>query len=223
MSLSRILHHPLGLIGLVFFLSAAPSVFLPFSYLYQHISLPFRTIILSLVALVFLMLVPMAVIVFLFEEKLSAYGWRLPVDTHASRRLIIASTLVLLPFIFYLSTQDIFHGYYSRYGIGFLEFLVTGGIFTFLYYLAEEFLFRGFLFFGLWPRLGYHSFWIIGSLFAFLHITKPPAEIILSFFASIIFCYLSLKTKSFLPAAIVHFIIAVVLNVLTILIPPLNG
>lgn len=214
MSISRIFRHPFWLITLAFFLNAVPSLLLSYSSLYQRIPLSFQPAILSLASALFLMLIPMTMIVFLFHEKLADYGWRLPVDTRASRKLIISVTLILLPFILFLSTQDIFREYYSRHGITPFEFLVTGGVFTFLYFLSEEFLFRGFLFFGLWPRLGYHSFWIISVLFAFLHITKPPTEIVLSFFTSFIFCYLSLKTKSFIPAAIVHFIIALTLNAL---------
>ena len=222
MSMSRIFRHPFWLIPLAFLLNAAPSLFLSFLPLDWCVPLSLQTAILSFASLAFLVALPLAMIIFFFHEKPASYGWRLPVDTRAARNLTLSATLLLLPVILFLSTQDAFRAYYSRPGISIFTFLVTGGAFTFLYYLSEEFLFHGFLFFGLWPRLGYHSFWIISTLFAFLHITKPPAEIALSFFGSLIFCHLSLKTKSFLPATIVHFIIAFSLNALTTFAPPLH-
>lgn len=222
MSISRILRHPFSLILLAFFLNAAPSLLLSFLPFYHRAPSSLQAILLSLATFASLVLLPMAIIAFLFREKLSVYGWRLPADPRTARRLIAATTLLLLPLVLFLSTQDIFREYYARHGMTPVAFLITGGIATLLYFLSEEFLFHGFLFFGLLPRLGSHSFWIISALFAFLHITKPPAEIALSFFTSLIFCHLSLKTKSFLPAAIVHFFIAFTLNTLTTFAPPFH-
>lgn len=211
---TRILRHPISLVLLTFFLNVAPSSFLPFSYLYRNFSLSSQSVALLLVTLIFLVALPLATIIFVFNEKPAAFGWRLPSDLREAKKVAAYAILALLPFILFFSTQDIFRGYYSTYGVSISDFLLKAVFLTFFYYLAEEFLFHGFLFFGLWSRVRYHSFWIVSLLFAFLHIGKPPTEIIFSFFASLLFCYLSLKTKSFLPAAIVHYTIALMLNII---------
>src|SRR3990167_4166366 len=74
-------------------------------------------------------------------------------------------------------------------------------------------IFSRFLFFGLLHKIGYHSFWITSLLFSFFHLTKPMPEILFAFLTSFLFCYLSLKTKSFIPAVIVHYFISLSLNI----------
>lgn len=214
MRTARFFRHPLSIVFLTLFLAAAPSAFIPYSYLYKNFSLAAQPFVLLAAAIIFLVLIPVAIIRFVYSQPLTAFGWRLPEDTKETRKLIIVSLLAFLPIILFFSTQDIFRLYYSSYGISIELFLLKGVLLTLLYYLAEEFLFHGFFFFALWHRLRYHSYWIVSGLFAFLHITKPPQEIAFSFFASMVFCHLSYRTKSFIPAAIVHFTIGLALNIL---------
>jgi len=55
--------------------------------------------------------------------------------------------------------------------------IVTASLVLFFFIPAlSEFLFRGFLLWGLWRRIGHHSFWVGSLLFALLHITKPALE-----------------------------------------------
>ena len=92
-----------------------------------------------------------------------------------------------------------------------------------IYYFAEEFLFRGFLFWGLWHKIKYHSFWITSLIFSIFHLSKPLPEVFFAFFVSLIFCYLSFKTKSFVPAAVTHFLVAIALNALIIFVAGEGG
>jgi membrane protease YdiL (CAAX protease family) len=88
-----------------------------------------------------------------------------------------------------------------------------------IYYFCEEFIFRGVLFFGLWDKLKFHTFWIVNILFALLHFTKPLPEVFFAFFVGSAMTYLSFKTKSFLPAVVTHASISLILNFLILYRP----
>lgn len=219
MFFSRLLQHPFSLFIVTLFLAVAPSFFIPFSYLYRHFSLLSQSLIVLGKSLFFMLAMPMAIIAFVLDKPLSAFGWLVPKNRKEVGKAIVLASLVFIPIILLFSTYESFRGRYSLYGASIPYFLLNAGLFASLYYLAEGFLFFGFLFFGFWPRLRYHSFWIVSILFTLLHVTKPGPEIAFSFFSSLIFCYLSLKTKSVFPAAIVHVVIAFILNVLVTFVP----
>ena len=72
----------------------------------------------------------------------------------------------------------------------------------------------GFLLFGLYGKIGVHAVWISRAVFAALHFSKPAMEIPVAFFSGILLSALALKTKSFIPPAIAHFLMALTLNIL---------
>lgn len=165
-------------------------------------------------ALLGMVVAPIFFIKHILREEVSWYGWRLPDNWKKGAFLVFVSLLILMPFILIFSGIEGFREYYSSTE-GFLrESFFLMAIMSMIYFFSEEFLFRGFLFFGLMKRVGLHSFWISSLLFMVLHIPKPLPEVFFSFFAGLIFCYLSFKTKSFVPAAISHFVIAFLMNLL---------
>ena len=164
-------------------------------------------------AFLLMFLLPSFLIKYAFKEKLSDFGLNIP-NIKETLKLSLTILLIFLPIIFFLSGQKSFEDYYFINGQLNIFFLLTSAFASLFYYFSEEFLFRGFLFFGLWNRLKIHSFWIISLLFSFLHLSKAKGEFIFAFFFSLAACYLSLKTKSFIPAVLVHFILALTLNIL---------
>lgn len=167
-------------------------------------------------SLFWMLVVSLILAKFLFKEKPAFFGFRLPEKRLHAIALILLSFVILVPIMIFFSGQEQFQVFYSPDNQSIWRFLLVVVVLSFGYYLAEEFLFRGFLFWGLFHKIGYHSFWITSGIFALLHINKPPLEIPFSFFASLLFCYLSFKTKSFIPAFLVHFTIALILNALII-------
>ena len=159
-------------------------------------------------------LVPVWILKRFFRKSLRDYGLAWPEKVKTAAALTALGFLVLLPFLFFFSKKAEFINYYSTGGSSLWQFLAAGIAAPLIYYFAEEFLFRGFLFFGLLRRIGYNAFWLSSLLFAFLHVTKPTDEILFAFFSGFVFAYLSFKTKSILPAALLHFLVAVVLNLL---------
>ncbi len=172
----------------------------------------------SIEALVFMGFAPALLLIFRFKEPLTSFGFQLPTNKKEAAVLIFLTLVVLMPVIIFFSGQEVFQDYYAfKKGtpVGVLVLIVLPSL---IYYFAEEFLFRGFLFWGLWHKIKYHSFWLTSLIFSLLHASKPVPEIFFAFFASLIFCYLSFRTKSFAPAAIVHFLIAITLNLLIVFI-----
>lgn len=163
----------------------------------------------SLVFCVMLLGVPIVITSRFLKLPLSAIGVRFPENTKASLLCSFCVIAIFLPVIILFSKQTAFISYYAI-KLSFLPFVVSVGA-SAAYYLAEEFFFHGFLLLYIQRWMGLHSIWITSVLFAWLHLGKPLPEIVFAFFLGIALSLLSLKTKSFLPAAFVHFILAAAL------------
>jgi len=168
----------------------------------------------ALLALFSMFFLPIFALKRLFKDNPESYGLRFPENPRKSFWLTLAAILVLLPVIVFFGTEEAFQAYYSMGSVSLTQFLVAAVFASLIYYAAEEFLFRGFLFWGLWYKIKYHSFWVSALIFAFFHLTKPLPEVFFAFFAGLVFAYLSFKTKSFIPAVVAHFAIALILNLL---------
>jgi len=74
---------------------------------------------------------------------------------------------------------------------------------------ASEFLYRGFLIFGLKEKFGAGSILLQMIPFALLHLNKPELETISTIFTGILFGYVAYRGRSFWPAFIIHLFINV--------------
>lgn len=148
---------------------------------------------------------------FIFKEKPQEMGLALPEKKMLALFLIAFALLLLVPWIIYFAHRPDFSGY-SFGSPSILQFtLMTITLYP-LYYVGEEFFFRGFLFLGLWKRVGWHSFWITDIVFTLSHIGKPWPEIIMCIPVSVIFNCLTLWTRSIFPAVVVHTVLGIVLS-----------
>jgi hypothetical protein len=80
-----------------------------------------------------------------------------------------------------------------------------------------EFFFRGFMLFGLEKKFGKASILIQTIPFAIMHYRKPQLEAYGSIFAGIFLGLIGLRARSFLPCAILHFLVALTADILGIL------
>lgn len=151
----------------------------------------------------YLFLIPTFFVTCIWRKKLKTIGLQQP--PHSAKALIsTALALALLLFLAWLMTKTSFMNIaytlptLSARSIFFL-FLVFP-----IYYFAEEFFFRGFLFLTLWEKVGWHSFWITDIIFMLSHLGKPPIEILICIPASIIFNVVTLLTRSIYPAIFIH-------------------
>ncbi|MEO0145217.1 MAG: CPBP family intramembrane glutamic endopeptidase [candidate division WOR-3 bacterium] len=83
------------------------------------------------------------------------------------------------------------------------------------YMLGWEFLFRGFLLFGMARRGGEHFAVLFQAIpFFLMHDGKPEPEMVSSFFGAIFLGYFCLKARSFWPAFILHWALNLSMEIL---------
>jgi len=154
---------------------------------------------------VYLFFTPVAILLF-FGEHLRNYGfiwkkWPFP----AGRTLL---GLVLTALLFYGAAKiPSYRDYYLAFPPQNLLFHATVVLGS--YYFAEEFLFRGFLLFGLKDRFGEFSVVMQTVPFALFHLGKSGPEGLLSVFAGLILGHIAYRSESFLPAFLIHWFIGI--------------
>jgi len=93
--------------------------------------------------------------------------------------------------------------YYGKEQFSFLRYFFSTSVCLF----ATEFLFRGFLLFGLKDRFGEGSIFIQTIPFVMIHLGKPGLETISTIITGIWFGYICYRGNSFWPAFLVHMFI----------------
>jgi membrane protease YdiL (CAAX protease family) len=142
-----------------------------------------------------------------FKENIKEMGLALPENYFKAILLIALSLIIVLPEINYFAHLTQFRNYSLGNTYSHWIWLLFP-----IYYLGEEFFFRGFLFLGLWKRIGWHSFWLTDIVFTLCHIGKPPLEILMCIPVSIILNALTLMTRSIYPAVVVHTTMGIALS-----------
>lgn len=152
-------------------------------------------------------------ILLLLRENIAYFGLRLPINKNIAIILCIACYLLVIPVFYYFSTRPEFIRSYSE-PVNIYHFILNQAVILPLYYIPEEFLFRGFLFMSLWRKVHWHSFWMTELIYTVAHIGKPFFEIIAAFPVGILLNLLTLRTKSIYPAIIVHSAIGISFNIM---------
>jgi len=115
--------------------------------------------------------------------------------------ICLAAAIILYLFSFRTSLQN----YYRAD-----DFSLAGYIMTSIISMsASEFLYRGFLLFGLKEKFKEGSILLQMVPFALLHIGKPELETLSTIFTGILFGYIAYRGKSYWPAFIIHLFINV--------------
>lgn len=148
---------------------------------------------------------------FIFSQHPKNIGLCVPKWNWLTLFSILLALLLLIPWIIYFGHRTEFKGYAHGHPTLF-KFLLTQLLTCPIFYFAEEFFFRGFVFLNLWKKVRWHSFWITDIFFTLSHIGKPGLEILMCIPASIVFNFLTLQSKSILPATFVHTMLGIVLN-----------
>lgn len=160
-------------------------------------------------------LLPLGINQIFLKETFSNICLILPENKKRAVLFIFMTLLLLVPALVYIKQLPAVKVPYTAGQANSLASFVFVQIFILPpYYFAEEFFFRGFLFMQLWRKIKWHSFWITELLFAWVHLSKPFPEIIFSFPAGIALNYLALQTKSIYPPALVHYVLAVLFNIM---------
>jgi membrane protease YdiL (CAAX protease family) len=106
--------------------------------------------------------------------------------------------------------------YTSSFSTSLQRYYLDPGFSFFIYFLiqcvklsSQEFMYRGFLLFGLKDKLKEGAILVQMIPFVFVHLTKPDLETISTIITGIIFGWVAYRGKSFWPAFIIHLFINV--------------
>ena len=159
--------------------------------------------------LVFYLVIPLSINCLLFKERPSDYGvclgnWKLALVS------IVLCLSIMAVVVYAVAHLQDFKDYYELQ-----EGVDLGRLFfnNVLYFLSWEFLFRGYMLFGLEKSIGRSAIFVQAIPFALLHIGNPQLEALTALFGGFILGYIGYRTRSFLPCFFIHFGIYVMMRV----------
>lgn len=117
--------------------------------------------------------------------------------------LVAITCLVGAPILYFTSFSPEFQTYYTqaRFNPGIYALQSMASLF------ASEFLFRGFLLFGLKNKLGEGSIFVQMVPFVLVHFGKPELETVSTILTGVLFGYIAYRGRSFWPAYLIHLFI----------------
>jgi hypothetical protein len=162
-------------------------------------------------------LLPILVIILWIGKRPADFGYRLRgVTTHAW--LYVLMFAVMVPIIVAASFMPAFQAKYPMYDnavLGWTHFGLWEIAYGIQFFGVEGF-FRGFMTFGLYPRFGYLSIFIMVIPYAMVHIGKPPLEVFMAVPAGLLLGYLALKSRSWVFGALLHWAVGITMDSLAI-------
>jgi membrane protease YdiL (CAAX protease family) len=152
--------------------------------------------------LIYYVLVPLAAGWLLFRDRPPDYGFR--IGNWKWAMILTPACLAVMALILYGASKiPEFRSYYYRYAVDWPGLVLD----TALYMFAWEFVFRGYMLFGLEKSIGRNAIFVQAIPFVLLHlgIGKPSLETLACIPGGFGFGYVAYKTRSFLPCFIIHF------------------
>jgi membrane protease YdiL (CAAX protease family) len=116
---------------------------------------------------------------------------------------VIATLIVALPILYVASRSSLLAEYYTVPQFDVVKYSAETTVFLF----SWEFLFRGFLLFGLKEKLKESSILVQMVPFVLLHFGKPEIETISTILTGLYFGYVAYRGNSYWPAFIIHLFI----------------
>lgn len=171
----------------------------------------------GLASIVLRVLIPFALILFVFREPLANYGWKWR-GTLPHLPLYVGLYLLMVPLIVWASTQASFQQKYPFYrgaaegGAAFWGYELLYGA----QFMGVEFFFRGFLTFALFKRFGYNALLIMAIPYVMVHFNKPLPETFGALGAALVLGSLALRAGSCVPGIFLHWAVGMTMDVLAI-------
>ncbi|NOX16681.1 MAG: CPBP family intramembrane metalloprotease [Chlorobi bacterium] len=146
------------------------------------------------------------IIKFLLKEKIRDYGLTFG-DYRTGFYFTFIFLFVMIPILWVVSSYPAFTAKYphlsSAKGDWGIFFIFEAGML--IYMFAWEFVWRGFMLFGLEKRFGYYAVLLQMIPFVILHNGKPEIETFSAILGGIALGALALRTRTFLYGVFVHF------------------
>jgi membrane protease YdiL (CAAX protease family) len=168
----------------------------------------------TLSSFVFYFLIPVGIVVLVLREDPRRFGLSLG-DWKKGAILTALGIVFMAVVIAGLGRMEEFRSYYSLSSFRFSQQreMVEFALRQLVYMFSWEFVFRGFMLFGLRERLGPLAVWIQAIPFAIMHVGKPELETLSTIFGGAAFGYIDLESRSVLPSVIIHWAIYVMMVV----------
>lgn len=162
-------------------------------------------------------IVPALIVTLGFKQKLSDFGLTFKgVGRHLPLYLLLYGLMV--PFIWFASRQPAFlrtYPFTADAGRSLPLFLEWEAVYG-LQFLGLEFFFRGFLIFGLEKKFGANAIFVMVVPYCMLHFHKPMLEATAAIGAGLILGILAYRTRSIIGGVLIHFAVAMTMDVLAI-------
>ncbi len=161
---------------------------------------------------------PLLLIKFLFKEKIKDYGVTFG-DYKAGIKITFIILVIMLPLVWVASSLPDFSRTYphlssTRYSWEIFLIFETGML---IYMFSWEFIWRGFMLFGLKEKFGYYAVLIQMIPFLILHNGKPAPETFGAIIAGIALGILALRTNSILYCVLTHMSVMFSIDLISIL------
>ncbi|MCU0373288.1 MAG: CPBP family intramembrane metalloprotease [Ignavibacteria bacterium] len=164
-------------------------------------------------------IVPVLSVKFIFKEKISEYGLAVG-DFKFGMITAAVFYSVMLVIVWIVSASPEFIVAYPQGGTELkknLQLFVIYELCIFIYMLGWEFLWRGYMLFGLFKKLGYYSIFIQMIPFFILHKGKPDIELFASIFAGIILGIQAIRSRSFIYSWMLHCFVMLSIDLISVL------
>lgn len=162
------------------------------------------------------LVIPFLIIKFLFQENIMSYGVSLG-NFKLGLAFTILSIIMFVPIIYFVSISENFSQYFPlmQSAKDDLTIFIIYELLLLIFLFSWEFIFRGFMLFGLEKRFGLYSIFFQMIPFVILHNGKPFIETFASIFGGIILGYLAIRTRSIIYGFLIHAFILICLDVLS--------
>ena len=167
-------------------------------------------VIFPLSNLIYWLFIPLAAGFAIFRDRPWDYGirigrWKLAI-------ILTTATLAIFSLIVYGASKiPEVYAYYHKHSINWPSYILGRT----LYMFSWEFIFRGYMLFGLERSIGKSAIFVQAIPFVLLHFGATGLETLVTIPEGFVLGYLAYKTRSFLPCFAVHIGIDILMDVLT--------
>ena len=155
--------------------------------------------------IVLYLIIPMLVIVLLFRDRPADYGFRLG-DWRAGLLWTVLGCVGMAVVLWFVARTPSMQSFYKAKAPDNTAYLIY---ITAVDLFGWEFIWRGFLLFGMAAVLGPGpAIWLQAVPFAFMHLGKPEIETLTTIFGGAAFGFIAWQTGSFFYPFLIHWFIA---------------
>ncbi len=153
-------------------------------------------------SLLYFAALPVLVTMVFFRRDLQGFGLQ-PGNVRRWGVYVAVTCALAAPVLYAVSRMPAFQAYYKIEQFNFLNYALA----NLAYLFGVEYLFRGFLVFGLKEKLGGASIIIQMLPFVMFHFGKPELETLSTIITGVYFGYVVYRGDSFWPAFLIHIFI----------------